>query len=499
MTVGKVGQKFNELYFGKAAAETEVERNPERFFQTYFDYWNVARKVRERDFFLVLGPKGSGKSAVGAYARLTMVNRYGQESTFAATLDMNSIGPGVTPLSSITTKLVTEANSGTTDSAWTLFIALRILALLRADQSCSLSRDPKVARLYAQLESAGLIEGDFPTVLRRIRENSLSFSFKGVGIGSKSHPTDEVSAGLLGNSLVELIRGAESENKFLLTLDGLDKIVGDNAAYWSTLAALLRVGNDLHHRLNTARADITLLIMCRTDIFRRIQFADADKIQADSSLYVDWDSESTKPYDSPLWDYLARKACMPSADNLLAFLPPNVRVGESTKKEIPTAKYLIDFTRSTPREMSLLMKQIQDAVPVGGSITAERVRIGADRFARRDLLSVVSAEATGVLESAIRDRLEGIIASLPCAFGLTNKEVAAALTSNGLDADMTGTLCEFLFLAGLIGNVDANSGYIHFYHRRDTARFNRTGPWVLHKALMYAFNLPYSKARQVRD
>ena len=48
-------------------------------------------------------------------------------------------------------------------------------------------------------------------------------------------------------------------------------------------------------------------------------------------------------------------------------------------------------------------------------------------------------------------------------------------------------------MAGLIGNYDRNTGYIQFYHRRDTYKFKRTGPWQLHRGLMYAFNIPYSR------
>ena len=51
-------------------------------------------------------------------------------------------------------------------------------------------------------------------------------------------------------------------------------------------------------------------------------------------------------------------------------------------------------------------------------------------------------------------------------------------------------------MAGLLGNYDPRTGYIQFYHRRDTYKFRRTGPWQLHRALMYAFNVPYTRGEQ---
>ena len=37
-------------------------------------------------------------------------------------------------------------------------------------------------------------------------------------------------------------------------------------------------------------------------------------------------------------------------------------------------------------------------------------------------------------------------------------------------------LGEYLFLQGAIGNFDERSGYVQFYHRRDTYKFKRRGP-----------------------
>ncbi|MFG1818373.1 P-loop ATPase, Sll1717 family [Kribbella sp. NPDC049174] len=485
---------FNDLYFGLASAEAEVARNPERFLRTYYDRWNLAASIQSQEFFLVIGPKGSGKSAVSEYIRLSLRKKHGEHAVFYRTLNLDEVSPGMNPLSSMRTKDVTAQGAALTDSAWRLFLCLQILDLLSQDHGCSLSSDHQVLKLIDDLRRADLLGQDFPSIFKRVRENKTTISLKGIISHERSsRDSDEISAAHLGEALLRLIVNARSSSHFLLSIDGLDRIISENEAYWLTLAALLRVGDELFRRLLPAEIDIRLLVMCRSDVFRRIRFADADKIAADSSIFVDWGAEQTIPADSPLWDYLASKAEI-SADQLLAFFPENITVGQRSQRPrpIPSAEYLIQSTRSTPREMTGLMRRIQEEVPPRGYVTPERVRNAVDTFATRDLLSIVTAEATGILHEHLQDHLADILPSLPAASNLTESSMVEAVTAVGLNASLTPELTQFMFMAGLLGNYDPRTGYVQFYHRRNTYKFKRQGPWQLHRGLMYAFNIPFS-------
>jgi hypothetical protein len=391
-------------------------------------------------------------------------------------------------------KDVSAKGATLTDSAWRLFLALKLLDLLMQDNGCSLATDSQALKLLDELRRADLLGSDFPTLFKRVRENKTTFSLKGFFSHERSaKESDTVSTLHLGDALLTLIAGAQSDNHFLLSIDGLDRIIDDNDAYWLTLAALLRVGDDLFRRLLQASIDIRILVMCRSDVFRRIRFADADKIAADSSIFVDWSTEQTVPSDSPLWDYLAKKARV-SPEALISSFPAEVTVGQRSARprQIPTPEYLIQATRSTPREMSSLMKRLQGELPSNGYLTSERIRSAVDTFATRDLLSVVTAEATGLLHDQLQDHLADILSALPSASGLTEGKLAEAVTSVGLAPSLTGELAQFMFLAGLLGNHDPRTGYVQFYHRRDTYKFRRQGPWQLHRGLMYAFNIPFN-------
>lgn len=326
---------IRSLYFGEASAEREVSENPERFLRTYLDVWGVEEKLLANDFFLILGPKGSGKTAVGEFSRLTLERRFGVEKVLSVTRNMDELAPNIAPLSALTSKLVGEDTQGVTATAWRLYIGLQLAALAIKDQAGSLASDWQFLSLWRQLNSSGLISAqaevvDFPTVLRRVREGRLSFSAAASGIagsaGAVVSDTDELSVTHLGEFLMDTILNAHSSTRYLLVIDGLDRVIGENRAYWLSVSGLLMAAADIHMRIRRERSNVTLMVMCRTDVFRRVNFADADKIAGDSSVFVDWANHQTRIVDSYLWDYLARKAEV-TVEELLALLPDEVVVG----------------------------------------------------------------------------------------------------------------------------------------------------------------------------
>lgn len=488
---------FKSLNFGRASSEAEVASDPDRFLQTYYDRWDILANARRRapDYFLVIGPKGSGKTGIGEATRLEMTRVHGAHAVFSRSLNLDEVSPTIAPLTSLTKKLVPQQAGAITDGAWRLFLGIRILELLMEDQSSSAHEDDQLVRLHSQLVSTGLAESDFPTVLRKVRENRLSFRFGQVGGDTTAVPTDEVPISALGAAIQRSVIRVGSANHFILVVDGLDRIVSENESYWLTLAALLRVGDEYHRRLSGASADIRLLVMCRSDVFRRIQFADADKIASDAAKFVDWSAHLTKPVESPLWDYLAAKAKVP-VEELLRLFPDEVTVGKGASdkaRKIPATELMIFATRSTPREMSSLMRRLQEVVPAGGYVTSERVREAVDLFASRDLLTTLMAEASGLIEAQVGRRLGELLSQLPTATYVEKRDFEAALRATDLSPSLAGELCEFLFLAGVLGNFDPKTGYVQFYHRRDTYGFKSAGPWHLHKGLMYALNIPFSR------
>jgi hypothetical protein len=480
---------LGSFYFGLAAAENEVAENPDRFLATYRDKWSLLSAVEEHKRFLILGPKGTGKSAAAHYVRLEWKRRYGAESIFPTFVDFDELNRTQSPLTALDKKLVGEVPA-LTDAAWRLFIGVRLLDSLLNDPACSLSRDPQVLQLAANLKQAGLASTDFPQVLRRVRERKGSLALPSiVSAEGGSAQTENVPVSQVGDAILKLVTDATTPNRHLLAIDGLDKAIGDNPAYWQTLAALVRVADTLTRALRVAEArHVFVLIMCRSDVFRRVRFADAAKIAADGAVHMDWGAEAENPRDVQLWDYIAEKAST-TIDKLFSYLPDTVHVG--TSQRLATDRFLLQFTRYTPRDMTLLFSSLQQT-RTEGRLTNSQTRRAADHFASRHLLTEIMSEATGLLAEPIIDRFEAVLSALPQRV-FERADLALAMENAGLEGPKeVDQFAEYLFLQGAIGNYRRNVGYVQFYHRRDTYKWQRMGPWVMHNGLVYAFNVPWS-------
>ncbi len=59
--------RYRDLYFGMSDSRNEVTSNREGFVRSYVDLNAASTVVREGQKFLILGPKGTGKSALAWY------------------------------------------------------------------------------------------------------------------------------------------------------------------------------------------------------------------------------------------------------------------------------------------------------------------------------------------------------------------------------------------------------------------------------------------------
>ena len=483
--------QLGSLYFGKAAAENEVAQDQDRFMRTYFDRWGLPDAVAKHERFLILGPKGTGKSAAAWYVALQWERSLGAHAVISSHVDFDELNRTQTPLVSLDKKLVSGEVTNLTDAAWKLFLGVRFLESLVKDPASSSSRDAHSLKLLNDLKEAGLASDDYPKVLRTVRERKGGIGVPKIVNGEVSkREVESLSPGQLRDALLELVLHAESPNRHLLSIDGLDKAISNNDSYWQTLSALIRVADSLRRKALQARADhLYLLVMCRSDVFRNVQFADAPKIAADAGVHIEWHAEAAVAREVLLWEYLARKAEI-STEELMAFLPTAVRVGKQGGVE--TLRYLLDFTRYTPRDMSLLFSELSANAVAGRPLNGADVRQSCDRFATQHLLQEIVAEGSGLLPHAVVARIQSLLSNLPKRI-FTKAEFERAMRTAGITEGISSVeLAEYLFLQGAIGNYKPAIGYYQFYHRRDAYRFQAAGPWILHTGLVYALNIPWS-------
>ena len=121
---------FKDLYFGKSDSKNEIAGDRDDFIRSFVDLNRITEEVVAGDKTLVLGPKGTGKSALAWYLHGSQF-----ESDYLCVVrDASEL-----PLADIP-RLDTGQPAGTdrTVSAWKFILLCNYLELLLKDQSCDL-------------------------------------------------------------------------------------------------------------------------------------------------------------------------------------------------------------------------------------------------------------------------------------------------------------------------------------------------------------------------
>ena len=121
---------IRKISFGYASAEKESTRAPDLLVRGYFDLHEVCADALDGDHFLVLGYKGSGKSAIGERLRLLHVN---DSQKFIQVLNLEDF-----PYATFS-KLVggPEAPQARYPTAWSWILLIYVLSSLESDAGVS--------------------------------------------------------------------------------------------------------------------------------------------------------------------------------------------------------------------------------------------------------------------------------------------------------------------------------------------------------------------------
>ncbi|WP_432151033.1 P-loop ATPase, Sll1717 family [Streptomyces sp. bgisy029] len=479
--------KFSDLKFGEAAAEVEAEKDPDLLLNSFVDRWNVESKIANGDAFLLIGPKGSGKSTVVEYLRLKAERSHGQ-----AFFDLCDVGE---------LYQTAENNLGgledfRSEMAWRVFIWLRLYSSLMSDNGSSLSTDPEHVKFFNELKRAGLVSADLKTVIHEVRKKSHKFSlpqnlysFSVENSGERQIRADKL-AEILANAVLE----ASTISPHCLALDGLDSAFIGSASYWSLLANLLRASNSIHKSLRRAASNIRIVLLCRSDVFLKIQLPDSNKIRQGWGVELDWNFGVDDSRNSYLWDLLERKVEAsggPSGDILSRYFPAEMTYGQNRREEI--SHYLLKLTRQTPRDILTLFTTIAKNSGTAHPLDTLRIRAGVNKYCSDYFTTEISNEFVGMAPEAICRTLIGTLGRIPRRrFNRTDFEslFSDICAENSFSIDEL--LQQFFYTGAIANHIPGRvEEYIQFYHRRSHSDLHTSGPFLMHNALTLGLNVKW--------
>ncbi len=348
--------EFKNLWFGEASAETEALKAPQRFVDSYYDLSDATRRICDGDAFLLIGPKGSGKSTFVEYMRLAS-SPIGGSAKKTTIIDLGS------QRNSLTTTMA-DGGQELVELSWRLWLWCQLFSNMVKDPECSLSTDWRATNLHQQLQDSDLLSGAFSSVHQEVRRKSHTFRVFNFYEYTRDRTTKRTAnAQELEAYLAGAVLTAQSKIGHLLAIDGLDSAYIGTSTYWRQLASLIRAAQTIHRQLRSSASSTRICILCRSDVFLRVPLADSNKIRSDWGVEFDWSYGLDTPADSFLWDLLERKSRTtgPGRSGLLEdYFPPTMAYGQRTNtREESMPQYLLNLTRGTPRDGVMLMKKIQ--------------------------------------------------------------------------------------------------------------------------------------------
>jgi hypothetical protein len=371
------------------------------------------------------------------------------------------------------------------------------------DLGCSLHSNSEAVALYRELRIAGIVNGDYASVVREVRRKQHKFTApKFYEFSTESDGVKKVNIGQLRDLLIQIICEAETLSTHILALDGLDSAEIGTDSYWKQLAALIRACTAVHRRVRKARSRLRVCLLCRNDVFLKIPIPDSNKIRQGWGVELEWSYGLETPEDSSLWDLLEKKVSargVPITNLVDLYFPEFMEVGQRTNpNKIRMPKYLIELTRNTPRDMVMLMKSIQSELLPEQDLDVRRVRAGVNSYCKHYFAGEISNELVGMVSGDVAQVILGSMSRLPGRRFSRDDFIRIVSNISGAQQSTTDEILQQLYMAGAIASIAAarDEDYFRFYHRRSYVELDLRGPFMLHNALTLGLNLPWNSANR---
>jgi hypothetical protein len=274
--------------FGDVAAEDDAVLD-------YFISTNAVQKITKNEAFLVLGRKGTGKTAIVRY----LTER--QNDTLSKALNLRGYPWNVHAL---------RIDRGASDieayvSSWRYLISVQLAALALSHRKSSLSQETKPLKKFLH-DNYGDSEPKLSDVLRptklTLSRFSLAPSIMGNSIGGieLDRKTSDHSLGLelnaLSSAIMEAVFNLAREARIgplSLHFDELDQgITRLDESREKMLIGLILAAREIKRESIKNNVIVNPVVYLRTDLWDELQFSDKNKISQTLTLNLGWNSDS---------------------------------------------------------------------------------------------------------------------------------------------------------------------------------------------------------------
>ncbi|MBW0255984.1 P-loop ATPase, Sll1717 family [Cellulomonas sp. PS-H5] len=469
---------FKDLHFGHLDASQEAVEEPDLLRDGYYDYREAVYGISVRHTWLLLGPKGSGKSAVLESIRL---NWESDPQRFFTYWDL-----GKFPVNDVTRIAMGQsAGASRTQAAWEFLLLLRVIESLDRDQGLTCAGS--FTKMVKGLKGNGLLSGDWISRVARWAGTTVKFDAKILGIESQWTP-DSVTPLDVSAYVREQLATVETSSKHIIALDGLDSFFFEAEDEWTSLAGLTSALYSLNRELLDLRLPVVVVAAIRSDILDVLPGPEVTKLKP-HSVHLDWHANGIGAKNH-LWTLLSRKAGVrhPDVRDLVTqYLQTPVAIGPHSR--LP--EFLLDNTRLLPRDTVALMGFLQKCYLGNNHVTEGAAKRAVQLYAEQYFVSEIFDNLAGVLPAGSARHIGAFRDALRTApsrfFDITYLRDEL---EGDLEAPQIKMLLKQMFETGGIGI--RNGQYTDFVFRKVSgAGFTTRHQFMLHDALTRAWNRPW--------
>jgi hypothetical protein len=480
---------FSSMRFGSNAAEDEYADDPRLLLEGYYDLKGTLEAIVSGEKWLVLGPKGSGKSAIAEHIRLSSRER---DDWLVRKVDLLDF-----PFLDIDKLQIGGQTRGSRlPAVWTYLLCLQIVTSLENDEGFRSAENDELTRAIRSLRKAGFVPAaGLNESLFRLAKGSLKLKALGIEAGVEGeHDSDDGNFYQVVEMLKDLLAKVDVDTVHFLIIDGLDTLSlgDDDEARWAVLTALVTACDRLSRMFRGNKAPIRIVLLCRNDIFTRLGYPDANKILGRSASFLTWFPDSRRAIDCELFDLAEKKASVYSGkiDNLVGdYLPREVFYGGGRQQ--PAHEFLLSYTRYLPRDFLQLLNYIAAHSPRKGLPGTTAVTDGAKDYAISYFTEEVRTGLLPLLGRRQTNLAMDVLQILPGdKFKLGSLKRLVSSDKRYRDLDLIDCM-NMLHMIGIVANaVKAKSGeyYYNFIFQNPRARLDLNELIVLHNAATVGFN-----------
>jgi hypothetical protein len=478
--------RFSEINFKYTDAEEERLHAPELIDQAYVDIDGILQRIQSPEKFLVIGPKGSGKTALSSKLQMMEKNRWDLfvdndilEQFEFQLLDKTGGEKGTSIGGALT--------------AWQLILSLRLMPLLLKDERFR-ELNPKIVKFNDSLAKCGLSASNslisiVQYISRRGVFSKLKCAIAEVSGEQKEEESFKIKdpAALL-NSMKSVFEDTKpSQSRYFLLLDGLDYILRrgrNNAPY---IADLVNAVRQINIFFNDHDIDAKVIILIRNEVLKIIPDPNLTKRVNDNGVLLRWYDNTRSPFDTSLLKVIEKRASLCGFRGSIKTL-----WNEWFPKSINNSgsfDFVIINTRFLPRDLISFFRELQ---ALGKEPPFNRVDVLSALNNYSDwFLEELSDALTGLIDENIRLAIPDFLSELGREFAL--QDLKTKLSEYGLQSESsTEQLARELFNASWIGNVwktDKDTPRFSWKHRKINAKLNLKHKIIVHCGLWKTLNL----------